>query len=103
MQRMDRLNRRGRKGRLTGDADVVTEDETAGGSDEAREEDEDGHLPRVVLAIGFGESAAYCHGSKTMVFGSDYADVDGRTDDLALVCLYRARGLWVCVNLEEIR
>jgi hypothetical protein len=42
----------------TGDADVVSEDEAAGGGDEAGEEDEARHLPRVLLGLVGGEAAA---------------------------------------------
>jgi hypothetical protein len=45
----------------TGDADVVAEDEPAGGGDEAGEEDEDGHLPRVILLLLVEDGAATRH------------------------------------------
>jgi hypothetical protein len=45
----------------TGDADVVAEDEPAGGGDEAGEEDEDGHLPRVIVLLLVEDGAATGH------------------------------------------
>ena len=44
----------------TGDADVVAEDETAGGGDEAGEEDESRHVARVDLA----PRGAYHHAAR---------------------------------------
>jgi hypothetical protein len=61
---------------LTGDADVVAEDEAAGGGDEAGDEDEDGHLGRVVLGRAIaGAGVLHCQGNERRDTGDQ---IDGK-------------------------